>query len=89
MFGMPSCKEVSRLVSESMDDQKLPFRKKLGLWMHLRLCRVCRGFVAQLRALREAATRMGSDSDPQADEVRLSTNARERIEQAMRDAGSN
>lgn len=85
MFGMPSCKEVSRLVSESMD-KKLPIRKRFGLWMHLRMCDVCKGFVAQLKAIREAAGKLGTADDPEESDATLSAEARDRIQQAMRDA---
>ena len=62
MFGMPSCKEVSRLVSESMET-KLPLRKRIGLWMHLSMCRLCRGFSRQLRVIQAAAKQHGESED--------------------------
>lgn len=88
MFGMPSCKEVSRLVSESMDNKKLPLRKRFGLWMHLHMCDVCKGFVAQLKAIRKAAGQLGTADDPASSDATLSAEARERIQRAMRDSGT-
>lgn len=49
---MFNCKEVSRLVSESMD-QELSFTKKLGVRFHLMMCRHCARFWAQLTRIRQ------------------------------------
>ncbi len=89
MFGMPSCKEVSRLVSESMET-KLPLRKRIGLWMHLSMCRLCRGFARQLRVIQAAAKQHGeSDDDTSLADATLSDDARERIRRAVQNAQSN
>ncbi len=83
MFGMPSCKEVSRLVSESMET-KLSLRKRIGLWMHLSMCRLCKGFTRQLRVIQQAAKEHGeSDDDPSLADATLSDDARERIRRAV------
>lgn len=89
MFGMPSCKEVSRLVSESMET-KLPLRKRIGLWMHLSMCRLCKGFARQLRVIQAAAKQHGeSDDDTSLADATLSDDARERIRRAMQNAPLN
>ncbi len=88
MFGMPSCKEVSRLVSESMETG-IPLRKRIGLWMHLRMCRMCKGFAAQLRMIQTAAKQHGeSETDTSLADATLPDEARERIRHAMHNAES-
>lgn len=51
---MLSCKEVSKLVSQSLDAE-LPFRKRVGVRIHLMMCRACARFLKQLRFLRQAS----------------------------------
>ncbi len=88
MFGMPSCKEVSRLVSESMETG-LPLRRRIGLWMHLRMCRLCKGFAAQLRVIQIAAKQHGeSETDMSLADATLPDEARERIRRVMHNAES-
>jgi len=82
---MLRCREISKLVSESMERQ-LPFRQRMHVWMHLAMCRLCWGFSRQIRLLRRAARenpeRLAPDAtDP---ESRLSEEARERIKAALR-----
>ncbi|HUT93915.1 MAG TPA: hypothetical protein VMY37_30910 [Thermoguttaceae bacterium] len=82
---MLRCREVSKLVSESME-RKLPFGTRMQVWMHLMLCRFCAGFARQVRFLRRAARQSperlaGSPSTP---ETTLSQEARERIKAALR-----
>lgn len=86
---MLSCKEVSRLVSESLD-RKLPFWKRVSVWIHLNLCRLCRGFRKDLLKLRDTARQQAHEieagtSDPQAG---LSKESRERIQHALESRGS-
>ncbi len=50
---MLSCKEVSRLASESLD-QRLPLGKRIGVRMHLMMCRACARFLRQIKFLRHA-----------------------------------
>ena len=57
---MLSCKEVSRLVSESLD-RKRPFWKRVSVWIHLSLCRLCRGFRNDLLKLRDTARQYAND----------------------------
>ena len=41
---MFNCKEVTQRVSRSFD-QKLSLAQRMLIWMHLRMCKYCRGFV--------------------------------------------
>ena len=88
MFGMPNCHEVSRLISESMETG-IPLRKRIGLWMHLSMCRMCKGFAAQLRVIQTAAKLQGdSETDTSLADATLPDEARERIRRAMQNAES-
>ena len=49
-----NCKEVSKMVSESMD-RKLPLHRRLLLAAHLFMCKYCNRFKKQLLILRNAA----------------------------------
>ncbi len=86
---MLRCREISKLVSESMD-RDLPFRTRMQVWMHLAMCRMCSGFARQMRAvrhaLRENPERLAAGEDDQ--EAKLPPEARERIKAALHDGES-
>lgn len=50
MSLMPSCKEVGENLTEYMDGN-LPFRKRLGIRLHLMMCKMCMDVLRALRAL--------------------------------------
>jgi hypothetical protein len=52
-----SCREASRLVSESLDRQ-LTRRERWALRVHTILCVACRRYARQTRMIREAVTNM-------------------------------
>lgn len=76
----PSCKEASRLQSRALD-QKLPALERLGLRIHLTLCKWCRRYGKQIRFLRDAAHHHLADNTSQ----KLSQSARDRIKQRLQD----
>jgi len=53
MFGelSPTCREAARLQSEALD-RPLAFHQRIGLRVHLLLCKWCRRYGGQLRFLR-------------------------------------
>jgi hypothetical protein len=51
-----SCKEASRLISQSMD-QKLTLTQRAALRVHLSACQACSRFSAHLQHLRSAMRR--------------------------------
>ena len=53
-FVMMTCKEVSTLVS-SGDLQAASLARRLGVGVHLAMCRHCRAFRRQVTAIGEAA----------------------------------
>lgn len=75
MSLLPSCREVSRLLSEARDAGR-----PLGLHvrLHLSICDVCERVRAQFAAL-GAAARRAPDAGP-----RLSDEAKERLRRSLR-----
>jgi len=51
---MFNCKEATRLVSESLD-RKLPFHQRIGIRVHLFMCKFCSRYEKQLMFLRKAS----------------------------------
>jgi hypothetical protein len=77
----PSCKEASRLQSQALD-RKLSLVQRMGLRMHLLLCKWCRRYGKQIRFLHDAA-REHPDELTEPARQRLSQNARQRIKQRL------
>ena len=78
---LPTCRDASRLQSEALDEH-LSFSKRLGLSLHLLICKWCRRYGKQIRFLRDAAHEHPenlSDAVPQ----KLSNEARERIKRRL------
>lgn len=82
---MLSCKEISKLVSRSLD-QPLPWSTRLSVRLHLIMCGLCRGYRKTLVSLRRNIRTSRSESgDVVADpRIRLSAAARERIRRRLR-----
>ncbi len=51
---MMTCKEVSALVSMG-DVESAPSARRMGVWMHLAMCRHCRAFRRQMALIGRAA----------------------------------
>ncbi len=76
MRWMPTCREATELASRGMDEH-LPLLDRLGLKMHLAICRNCRRFAVQLEEMRRLFRReTGADDDVEG----LTDEARRRIE---------
>lgn len=56
MSFIPSCREVSELLSQAQE-RPLTLREKFGLHVHLPLCKGCRNFREQLDVIRAAMRR--------------------------------
>lgn len=50
MTLMPSCKEVRENLTEYLDGN-LPVHKRMGIRLHLMMCKACGGLITALRAL--------------------------------------
>lgn len=79
---MLSCKEVSRLVSESFD-RKLPFGKRLMVRVHLFMCTLCSRFHKQMLFVRQAVRRHAVEVDEASSGPGLSPEVRERIKRSL------
>lgn len=83
---MLTCKEASYLASKAMDE-KLTWRERLGLGLHIAMCSICRRYVRnvkKLRAMMRQAAASGQLLLPE--NVRLSEMSRERIKQLINKA---
>jgi len=77
---MLSCKDVTRLLSESMD-HSLPLGKRVGVRLHLLICKFCLRYRRQLLLIRETARRLAATEDIPGET--LSAEARERIRKSL------
>ncbi|HSH08725.1 MAG TPA: zf-HC2 domain-containing protein [Burkholderiales bacterium] len=59
---MPSCKEVTRLVSEGLD-RELRFGERVALRVHFVMCRGCRNFEDEMARLRKAMQDLARTDD--------------------------
>jgi len=86
-YWMFDCREISRLVSISMD-RELALRQHAGLRLHLMMCRYCARYRRQLLFLRELMRRYSQRCDIRADDRHLSAESRERISEKLRKAAT-
>ena len=82
---MPSCAEASRLASRSLDE-KLPLTRRFALWLHQRICGLCRRYSDQLKFMHEAASQSEEKQPAPTEESRLSKAARDRLKEKLRSA---
>lgn len=79
----PTCRQASRLQSEQLD-HPLPTSQRVGLRIHLLLCRWCRRYGRQLGFLRNAV-RVQDENSHLPENATLSSDARERMKRAVRE----
>ena len=79
MRWMPTCKQATELASREMDEH-LPLLNRLGLKMHLAMCRNCRRFTVQLEEMRRLFRIETGEND---DTPGLDPEARRRIESEL------
>ncbi len=85
---MLTCREVTRLVSESMDSS-LPWRKRIGIRLHFMMCISCTRYHRQLLLIRELIRNYLSEEESATDvRDKLSPESRQRMKQALKDAES-
>lgn len=77
-----NCREASRAQSEQLD-HPLPRATRIGLWLHLIICKWCRRYGKQIRFLRETAHEHPGELTEAAPQ-QLSAPARERIKERLR-----
>jgi hypothetical protein len=79
---MFNCREVTRLVSESLD-RKLPLSERIGVRIHLLMCKLCPEARRQMLLLREAARLFTLESGGVGLDASLSPEARDRIKRSL------
>ncbi len=81
---MLTCKDVSKLLSESLD-RKLSFWTRMGLWMHLGMCRLCWGFRKDLLHIHEQTKTHAAEieSDAHKADEKLSEESRQRMKRLL------
>ncbi len=65
---MLTCKEVSTMIA-SDDLSRRPWRTRLGIRLHLMMCRHCRRYKAQLAAIADAVRGFYRSQSPPTDEL--------------------
>lgn len=80
---MPSCKDISELISQAMDRQ-LPLRKRLSIRLHVSMCGLCRRYEKQLHLL-EHGFACYADPEKNATAKSLSPEAKAKLEKALAD----
>ena len=82
---MLSCKDVTRLLSESMD-RSLPLGKRVGVRLHLLICTFCSRYERQLLLIRETVRRLAATDEARGSLAgeSLSEEAKERIRSSLR-----
>lgn len=78
----PSCKEASRLQSEALD-HPLSISQRIGLRIHVALCKWCRRYGKQLRFLRIVAGEQ-ENHDHSLPPQSLSPDAKQRISERLK-----
>lgn len=78
---MPSCKDISALISKSME-RELPWHKRATIRLHVMMCSYCRRYEKQLSLLRKGASLYGDPEKNQATPG-LSSESKERIRRAL------
>ena len=81
----PSCSEAARLASRSMDE-KLSRPCRFGLWLHHKMCRLCRCYANQVKFVRDAAGCCEEKSPLPEKKDCLSKSAKDRLKRELRSA---
>ena len=77
----PSCKEMTRLLSDSME-RRLPLPRRFSMRLHFLICKWCKRYQGQLLFIRGILRRQPEKLE-EAGTASLSPQARERIKQAL------
>jgi len=77
---MFNCKEITRMVSESMD-RNLPVHQRMGIRIHLLMCKFCSRYRRQLFFIRETLRLHTDQIEDVQPSVTLPPETRDRIKQ--------
>lgn len=84
---MPECREMSKVITASMDD-RLSWHEWLLMKVHLVACDPCSNFLAQIKFIHTALSQATRKLGQQNESIVLSTDARQRIKSALETARS-
>ena len=84
-YVLPDCKEVAQLSSNSLDES-LPLKKRVGLKLHIMMCKFCRRHNEQLYLIRELIGKKlkSNDTSESEDSSHLSEESRQRISSLLK-----
>jgi hypothetical protein len=80
---MFNCREVTRLVSESLD-RKLSLWQRVGIRIHFLMCKLCPEAKRQMLLIRKAMRQFTLESSALDADISLSPETRERIKLALK-----
>jgi len=80
---MYNCKEVSEMVSESMD-RALPFYQRVLMRLHLLMCKYCARYREQLETIRAASRYEQLHGKELDDSQALSNDGKERLKEFLK-----
>jgi hypothetical protein len=83
-YLMLNCKEATRLVSESLD-RKLPFHQRIGIRIHLFMCKFCSRYEQQLMYLRKTLRSQAMHDEDTESYISLPPETRKRIKNFLHD----
>ena len=84
---MLNCRQITRLVSQSMD-ARIPWYQRLAIRLHLLYCVWCRRYAAHLQFLRKATKGLPEETTD-ASAPRLSGEAKEQMRKRLGEALKN
>lgn len=84
---LPTCREMTELLSEAMD-RRLPLRRRIAIKLHRLICVWCERYWRHLRFLREATRYRSEHEIESSPPVSLPPEARERMKRALRGSSS-
>ncbi len=80
---MLSCKEAIRLVSENLD-REMPLWRRMGLRLHVLMCRACSRYTRQVTALDRVVAEHYQGDPPTVEPETLPENSLKRIKASLR-----
>lgn len=84
MFHMYTCKEVAELTSQSFD-HTLSLRQKIGMYLHLSMCKFCSRHKKQMAFLKQLLDLNKKQPDTIHHSVNLSETKKEEIKRSIRE----
>lgn len=81
---MPTCQEMTRLLSDAMD-RSLPFHLRIRMQVHLGMCTLCQRYQRQLKLIRGMLRHQGDQLNTAWNlrEPSLSPEAKQRLRRAL------